>query len=94
MITAQGLHFSYGRGRLIQGLDFGVRAGECVVFTGPNGSGKSTVISLVSGALKPDAGTLKVEGSLGLVPQGTALFEDMMDEVYVNLCLAASGHAE
>ena len=80
MVRAQDLAFSYGREQLFQGLSFRAGAGECVVLSGPNGSGKSTLLSLVGGVLKPSAGTLEVEGSLSLIPQGTALFEDMTVE--------------
>ena len=77
MISAERLKFSYGKGRLIQNMDFTVHPGECVVLTGPNGSGKSTLLSLLAGTLKPDEGHISVKGTLGLIPQGTALFEDM-----------------
>ena len=80
MIQAEGIRFSYGKGRLIRDLGFTAGPGECVVLTGPNGSGKSTLLSLVAGVLKPEAGTIRTEGKLGLVPQGTALFEDMTVE--------------
>lgn len=77
MIKVQDLTFSYNRQPLIQRLSFSASAGECVVLAGPNGSGKSTALSLIAGVLKPDAGSVALEGSLGYVPQGTALFEDM-----------------
>ncbi|MBP3729265.1 MAG: ABC transporter ATP-binding protein [Lachnospiraceae bacterium] len=80
MIRAERLSFSYGKGALIREVDFTVNAGECLVITGPNGSGKSTLLSLLAGALKPRSGAVRREGKLGLVPQGTALFEDMSVE--------------
>ncbi len=80
MIQAEGIRFSYGKGRLIRDLGFTAGPGECVALTGPHGSGKSTLLSLVAGVMKPEAGTIRTEGKLGLVPQGTALFEDMTVE--------------
>ena len=80
MIQADGIRFSYGKGGLIRDLSFTAGPGECVVLTGPNGSGKSTLLSLIAGVLKPEAGSIRVEGRLSLVPQGTALFEDMTVE--------------
>ncbi len=77
MLTAQGLTFSYNRKPLLRGLSFTVRPGECVVLAGPNGSGKSTALSLIAGVLKPSSGSASADGSIGYVPQGTALFEDM-----------------
>ncbi|MBO4839360.1 MAG: ABC transporter ATP-binding protein [Lachnospiraceae bacterium] len=80
MIRAEHLTFSYGRGTLIRDVQFEVRPGECLVLTGPNGSGKSTLLALIAGAFKPQGGSVRVEGALGMVPQGTALFEDMTVE--------------
>ena len=80
MIAAQDLTFSYGRETLFRGLSFRAGKGECLVLAGPNGSGKSTLLSLISGVLKPRSGRIEKTGSLALIPQGTALFEDMTVE--------------
>ena len=40
-----------------------VAPGEIVGLLGPNGSGKTTVLNLVSGALRPDAGTIRLDGA-------------------------------
>ena len=40
-------------------LSFARRAGEIVGLIGPNGSGKTTALNLISGALAPDAGTIR-----------------------------------
>lgn len=56
---------------LVQGVDLSIRRGEIVTLIGPNGSGKSTTAKLLTGVLKPDAGTVnRVEGlRVGYVPQ-------------------------
>src|SRR5690606_12436484 len=56
---------------LVEGIDLTVRPGEIVTMIGPNGSGKSTTARLVTGVLKPDAGTVtRREGlRIGYVPQ-------------------------
>ena len=77
MISVQDLSFSYGKKQILNGLSFSVGEGECVVLIGSNGSGKSTTLSLITGALKPERGTVSTEGRIGFIPQGTALFEDM-----------------
>ena len=77
MVTVQHVEFSYGKRRILNGFSMTAEPGECVVFAGHNGAGKSTALSLIAGVLRPDSGTLCVEGKVGLVPQGTALFEDM-----------------
>jgi len=72
--------FSYGKRTILKNLSFTVAPGECVVLAGPNGSGKSTAISILAGILRPDAGQVHVDGRVGFVPQGVALFEDMRVE--------------
>jgi zinc transport system ATP-binding protein len=56
---------------LVEGIDLSIRRGEIVTLIGPNGSGKSTTAKLLTGVLKPDAGTVKrVDGlTVGYVPQ-------------------------
>jgi branched-chain amino acid transport system ATP-binding protein len=46
----------------VNALDLTVRAGEIVGLLGPNGSGKTTALNLVSGVLRPDAGTIRLAG--------------------------------
>ena len=80
MIQIQHLSFSYGRTPVLADLTFSAAPGECVVLCGPNGSGKSTALAIAAGILKPKGGTVSMEGRVGYVPQGTALFEDMTVE--------------
>ena len=56
---------------LVEGIDLSIRRGEIVTLIGPNGSGKSTTAKLLTGVLKPDAGTVtRVAGlTVGYVPQ-------------------------
>lgn len=77
MIQVQNVSFAYGKRRILDNLSFDASAGECVVFAGSNGAGKSTALSLIAQVLRPTGGTVTVNGRVGLVPQGTALFEDM-----------------
>jgi heme exporter protein A len=60
MIRARGLERTFGRKRVIRGLDFDVAAGETLLVTGPNGSGKSTLLALCAGLLAPTKGELDV----------------------------------
>jgi len=48
--------------RIFSGLSFALGAGEALMVTGRNGAGKSSLLALLSGRLKPDAGTIRVEG--------------------------------
>jgi heme exporter protein A len=50
-------------GRLIfEELGFSLRSGEAIALTGRNGAGKSSLIAMLSGRLRPDAGTIRLEG--------------------------------
>jgi ABC-2 type transport system ATP-binding protein len=55
---------SYNKGRVkaVDDLDLTVKSGEIFGFLGPNGAGKTTTIKMIVGLLKPDAGTIAVEG--------------------------------
>src|ERR1700760_4750465 len=46
----------------VDALDLTVRAGEFYALVGPNGAGKTTTLRMVSGLLRPDAGTVKFFG--------------------------------
>ncbi|HXT22766.1 MAG TPA: ATP-binding cassette domain-containing protein, partial [Thermoanaerobaculia bacterium] len=46
----------------LQDVSFTVEKGEAFGFIGSNGSGKSTLLKLVAGMLRPDAGTVNVDG--------------------------------
>lgn len=56
---------------LVEGVDLEIRRGEIVTLIGPNGSGKSTTAKMVTGVLKPDAGSVRRAPGLtvGYVPQ-------------------------
>lgn len=77
MIELRDVSFSYGKKEILGNLSVTVRAGECIVLAGPNGSGKSTALSIIAGVLRQDTGAVRVDGSVGFAPQGSALLEDM-----------------
>lgn len=57
-----GVTLDGGR-RLLEGLDFWVMPGECVVVEGALGSGKSTLLEIMAGGRVPDAGTLLLDSA-------------------------------
>lgn len=61
-IEVTGLEFSYGDVRAVDGVSFHVGTGEIFGFLGPNGAGKSTTIKMLTGQLRPDAGTVAILG--------------------------------
>jgi len=48
--------------RAVDGVTLDIQAGEMVALYGPSGSGKSTLIELIAGFLRPDSGTIEVDG--------------------------------
>jgi heme exporter protein A len=51
-------------GRLIfEGLSFVLRPGEAIALTGRNGAGKSSLIAMLCGRLRPDSGSIRLEGA-------------------------------
>jgi ABC-2 type transport system ATP-binding protein len=48
--------------KAVDGVSFGVRAGELVGYVGPNGAGKSTTVKMLTGVLVPSAGRISVAG--------------------------------
>jgi len=60
VVIAKGLRKAYGDKVLIDGLDFALPRGGIVGIIGPNGAGKTTLFRMITGAEKPDGGTLKI----------------------------------
>jgi ABC-2 type transport system ATP-binding protein len=61
-IEADGLRKTYGTHVAVQRVDLAVRPGEIVGFLGPNGAGKTTTIKLLTGLLRPTAGSAAIMG--------------------------------
>ena len=64
MIDIQNVSKSYNKGRVkaVDGLSLTVEAGEIFGFLGPNGAGKTTTIKMIVGLLRPDSGTIALDG--------------------------------
>jgi simple sugar transport system ATP-binding protein len=62
LVEARGLTKHYGAICAIDGVDLTVGAGEVVALVGDNGAGKSTLIKMLSGAVRPDNGEIRLEG--------------------------------
>ena len=87
MYRVENLAKRYGEVRAVDGVSFHVRPGEIYGLLGPNGAGKTTTMSMLSGLLQPDEGTILfnevdlavdpigIKSQIGVVPQETALYE-------------------
>ncbi len=61
-IEVDGIDFSFGRARVLRGLDLRVERGTAMVVFGPNGAGKTTLLKILAGLLRPEAGAVRIEG--------------------------------
>lgn len=90
MITLSTLSKSFGSKQVLRGVDLHVPRGESMVIIGGSGTGKSICIKCILGLVKPDSGTITVDGQnveqverdaflarFGMLFQGGALFDSM-----------------
>ncbi|MFI1866777.1 ABC transporter ATP-binding protein [Streptomyces jumonjinensis] len=73
-LTLDGVGYETGGRTLLHGVALEARPGETVGLVGPNGSGKTTLLRCVYGALRPTAGSLRLDGGdlLALGPRARA----------------------
>ena len=64
IIEIKNLKKSYKDVKAVKGIDFYVEEGKLFALLGPNGAGKSTTIDMICTALKPDSGSIIVDGKL------------------------------
>jgi ABC-2 type transport system ATP-binding protein len=89
MLDVRSVSKSFGPLQAVQNVSFEARAGEIYGLLGPNGAGKTTTISMISGLLRPDAGSITIGGAdvwseprkakalMGVAPQELAIYEDL-----------------
>ncbi len=63
MLAISGLTKRFGGLVAVDAVDFAVASGEVVSLVGPNGAGKTTLFNLITGVLRPDAGTVHFDGA-------------------------------
>ena len=95
MIEIRGLVKRFGDLTAVDRLDLTVAPGEIFGFLGPNGAGKTTTVKLITGLLKPDAGSVRVAGFdvatdtlaakrvLGLVPDEPFVYPKLSGAEYL-----------
>lgn len=62
MLAIANLRKSYGTFVALDGLDLAIKPGEILALLGPNGAGKSTAVKCLVGLLKPDTGSVTIDG--------------------------------
>ncbi len=76
LLHGEGLALVRGGRLLFEGLDLHLNSGEALHIIGPNGSGKSSLIRLVAGLLRPNAGKLE-RTEAALADEGLALDREL-----------------
>lgn len=62
LLAVRHLRKSFGGLKAVDGIDFDLAAGEVLAMIGPNGAGKSTCFNMINGQLRPDAGSIRLQG--------------------------------
>jgi ABC-2 type transport system ATP-binding protein len=103
MIEVKGLVKTYGTKRAVDGVSFSVKRGEILGFLGPNGAGKSTTMKMITGFLRPNAGTATVDGidvtidpvavkqKLGYLPESAPAYPEMTVEEFLSFIAEVRG---
>ncbi|MBL4838182.1 MAG: ABC transporter ATP-binding protein [Kordiimonadaceae bacterium] len=103
MITVSGLQKSYGKVTALRDVSFHIEPGEIIALLGGNGSGKSTSINILTGLLKADGGTVKIQGidpfinpiearkKLGVFPDKAGLFPHLTAREHLKFFAGAYG---
>jgi len=89
LLSITHLQKRFGDRVAVDDVSFEVRAGETLGLLGPNGAGKTTTLSIMSGLVRPDKGSVSFQGQavhqdanhlkrcVGLVPQELALYDEL-----------------
>jgi phospholipid/cholesterol/gamma-HCH transport system ATP-binding protein len=73
-LVVKGLHKSFGKQKVLKGIDLEVRPGEIFVIMGPSGSGKSVLLKHLIGLETPDAGDILINGQSITTPEIAAKY--------------------
>ena len=92
-IAVRGLKKSFGEKHVLDGVDIDCAAGESLVVIGGSGTGKSVLVKCILGILRPEAGSIRIDGAetvgvgraartalmrrFGMLFQGSALFDSL-----------------
>jgi phospholipid/cholesterol/gamma-HCH transport system ATP-binding protein len=90
MIELQAVHKAFGPNRVLRGVDLSIASGTSMVIIGGSGTGKSVLLKCILGLIRPDSGTITLDGQdvakgdrdaflarFGMLFQGGALFDSL-----------------
>lgn len=98
MIEISGVSKTYAKGsvKAVDDISVEIRNGEIFGFLGPNGAGKTTTLKMITGILRPDGGSIKINGidivkepveakkQIGFVPDNPEIFNRLTGMEYLN----------
>lgn len=64
ILSVEGLEFSYPSHKVLKDVSFSLEKGECLAILGTNGTGKSTLLKSINRILKPEKGTVTIDGDV------------------------------
>jgi lipopolysaccharide export system ATP-binding protein len=93
-LTVRGVKKSFKKRMVVKGVSINLRRGESVGLLGPNGAGKTTVFYMITGLIKPDEGSVHIDGydvtklpmyrrarlGIGYLPQEASIFRGLSVE--------------
>ena len=87
VLACEGIERSFGGLKALKGVSFEIREGEIFGLVGPNGSGKTTMVNVITGFYKPDAGSVHLFGRniTGMKPYRVA--QQALARTFQNLAL-------
>jgi sodium transport system ATP-binding protein len=103
MIEAIGLYKAFAAVKAVDGVGFAARDGEITGLLGPNGAGKTTTLRMLYTLMKPDAGSVRVDGidaavdptavrrRLGVLPDARGLYKRMTARENISYFAALQG---
>lgn len=62
LLRAENIHKSYGKDKILDGISFEVKRGECIIIVGPSGTGKSTLLRCINYLVPPEKGHIWFNG--------------------------------
>lgn len=100
ILKALNIRKSYGRNRVLKGIDLELFPGKTYGIVGENGTGKTTLLNILAGFWKQDEGTVNISCPMGFCPQSPFLFSNLTVKENLRLFELAygldgeSGHGE
>jgi len=108
LVKIRDLHFARGSRKIFDGIDLDIQTGKITAIMGPSGTGKTTLLRLIGGQLKPNRGSIEIDGQhvetmnrselfqmrkrMGMLFQNGALLTDI--SVFDNIAFPIREHTE